>query len=157
MHRKLIVMTLLATPALAAGQHPADSAREHPASSAHANAMAGAAAAERIEACSNAVDSMIRTLEIGDVQGATSDFDAAMKTSLPPDKLGGFWKQVEGQMGKLQTLGPAQNMMYQGHVVIVQPVHFEKGDATAQVACDADGRIAGFFLRPVAPAPASSD
>ncbi|HET7161643.1 MAG TPA: DUF3887 domain-containing protein [Rhodanobacteraceae bacterium] len=160
MYRKLIVMGLLATPAfaLAAGQPPSESARDHPAFSAHANATAGAADAQRIEACTRAAGIMINTLEKGDARTATSDFDATMQEKLGPDKLGEVWKQVEGKLGKLQKIGTPQNMMYQGYAVVIQSLHFETGDLDAQVACDADGRIAGFFLHPGASSvPASDD
>jgi len=159
-HRTLILATLvtLATPAIswAAGQqHPADTARDHPAASAHANAMAGQAGAARIETCTATTNTLIDHLEKGDFTAATANFDANMKANLGTDKLSQFWKQVTGQVGTLQGRGAPQNMMYQGHAVITLPLHFEKGDANAQVACDADGKVAGFFLRP-ASTPASS-
>jgi len=158
MYRTLIAMGLLATPAFAsaAGQHPASSARAHPGSSSHANATAGAAGAQRIEACTNATDILVNSLEKGDAKAATSGFDATMQEKLGANKLGELWKQVEGKLGKLQKIGAPQNVMYQGYVVVIQPLHFETGDLNAQVACDADGKIAGFFLRPgasSAPAP----
>jgi hypothetical protein len=160
MHRKLIAATFvaLAVPAvsLAAGQqHPAASAQDHPAASAHANAMAGAAGAARIETCTATTNTLIDHLEQSDFTGATSNFDANMKANLDADKLGQFWKQVASQVGALQGRGAPQNMMYEGHAVITLPLHFEKGDANAQVACDTDGKVAGFFLRP-APMPATS-
>lgn len=160
MFRTLIATTLLAAPpfALAAGQHPASSARAHPASSAHANAIAGAAGAQRIEACTNAAETMINALEKGDAKAATADFDAAMQQKLGTDKLAEVWTQVEGKLGKLQTIGAAQNMMYEDYVVVIQSLRFQSGDLNAQVACGADGKIAGFFLRPGASsAPASGD
>lgn len=161
MQRKLIFAALvaLAMPAMsmAAGQqHPADTAQDHPAASAHANAMAGQANAARIEACTATTNALIDHLEKGDFTAATANFDANMKANLDADKLGQFWKQVASQVGALQGRGAPQNMMYEGHAVITLPLHFEKGDANAQVACDADGKVAGFFLRP-ASTPATSD
>lgn len=161
MHRTLILATLatLVAPAisLAAGQqHPADTARDHPAASAHANATAGQAGAARIETCTATTNTLIDNLEKGDFTAATSNFDATMKANLGAGKLGQFWKQVMGQVGTLQGRGAPQNMMYQGHAIITLPLHFEKGDANAQVACDADGKVAGFFLRPASTTPASS-
>jgi len=160
MRRQLILATLAAfiMPAmsLAAGQqHPADTAQDHPAASAHANAMAGAAGAARIETCTATTNTLIDHLEKGDFMAATSNFDANMKANLDANKLGQFWKQVASHVGTLQGRGTPQNMMYEGHAVITLPLHFEKGDASAQVACDADGKVAGFFLRP-ASTPASS-
>ncbi|HJR13359.1 MAG TPA: DUF3887 domain-containing protein [Rhodanobacteraceae bacterium] len=160
MHRKLIFATLaaLAMPAmsLAAGQQlPAATAQDHPAASAHANATAGEAGAARIETCTTTTNTLINHLEKGDFTAATSSFDATMKANLGAGKLGQFWKQVASQVGTLQGRGAPQNMMYEGHAVITLPLHFEKGDANAQVACDVDGKVAGFFLRPVS-TPASS-
>lgn len=160
MFRTLIITSLLATAlfAFAAGQHPASSARAHPSSSAHANAIAGAAGAQRIEACTNAAAAMLEALKKGDAKTAASDFDATMQQKLGAGKLAEVWKEVEGKLGKLQTIGTAQNMMYGDYVVVIQPLHFESGDLNAQVACGADGKIAGFFLRPGASsAPASGD
>ena len=152
MHRKQIfTLAALVLPAiaLAAGQqHPADTARDHPATNAYANATAGQANAARIEACTATANTLIDHLEKGDFKTATSNFDATMKANLDAGKLGQFWKQVTSQVGTLQSRGAPQNMMYEGHAVITLPLHFEKGDANAQVACDADGKVAGFFLHP---------
>lgn len=150
MFRTLIVTGLLAVPlfAFAAGQHPASSARAHPSTSAHANAITGAAGAQRIEACANAAETMLNALEKGDARTATADFDATMQQKLGADKLAEIWKEVEGKLGKLRTIGAAQNMMYEDYAVVIQPLHFQSGDLNAQVACGADGKIAGFFLRP---------
>jgi hypothetical protein len=160
MHRELILAALAAVsmpgvPLAAGQQHPAATARDHPAASAHANATAGLAGAALIETCTARTDALIDNLEQGDFASATSNFDATMKANLGADKLGEFWKQVRSQAGMLQDRGAPQNMMYEGHAVITLPLHFEQGDANAQVACDADGQVAGFFLRPM-PVPASS-
>lgn len=155
MPRTLIAIALcaLAAPALAAGQHPADSARAHPAASAHANAVAGQADAARLEACAAAANTLIDNLEKPDYKAATADFDATMQANLAADKLGEVWQSVGKQAGKLEGRGAAQNVMYEGHAIATLPLHFEKTDVNAQVACDADGKIAGFFLRPAGPQP----
>jgi Protein of unknown function (DUF3887) len=156
MHSKLIAaaFSVALLPALALGFGQQSSTHAHPASSAHATAVAGEANATRIEACINASTAMIGNLDKGDFKAATADFDANMQSHLGADNLRSVWQQVGHQLGKLQGHGEPQNVMYQNHVVITQPLHFEKGDVNAQVACDADGKIAGFFLRPAA-APAA--
>lgn len=152
MQRKSIITVFVALglPALALASAPSSSSNTHPASSAHATAVAGETDATRIEACINASTAMIGNLDKGDFKAAGADFDTNMQAHLGADKLGSVWQQVSHQMGKLQGHGEPQNVMYQNHVVITQPLHFEKGDVNAQVACDADGKIAGFFLRPAA-------
>lgn len=154
MHPKLIAATLMAAcPALALAaspQHPAASARPHPAPSAQATAAAGQADAARIEACTHAAGAIIDNLEKGDAKAATADFDATMKANLSPDKLAAAWQQVGSQFGKLQGRGTPQSAMYQGHTIAVLPLQFAKGGLNAQVACDADGKVAGFYMRPSA-------
>lgn len=159
MHRERIAAALIAAlPALAFGQSPSMGEKPHPSNSAHANATAGAAGAQRIEACIHAADGMIAALDKGDFKAAASDFDTTMQHKLGAEKLGEVWKQVEGKLGKLQKIGAPQNMMYQNYVVVIQLLHFATGELDAQVACDIQGKIAGFFVRPGASAaPASGD
>lgn len=154
MHRTLIVTVLLAAPApaFAAGQHPSASARPHPSSGAHANAVAGQTNAARIEACGHLSDALLGALDKGDYKAATSDFDARMLAGLDPGKLAKAWASVGTQLGKLETRGTPQTVMYEGIPVITTPLQFEKGNLAAQVACDNDGKVAGFYLRPVASA-----
>lgn len=157
MQRTLILAVLLATlPAAAIANAPADTARPHPAASAHANAVVGQADAARIEACARVASTLVTNLSKGDFKGATSDFDASMTAKLGADKLGAVWQQVSQQFGKLEGRGAMQNAMFSGDVVVLLPLRFEKGALSAQVACDAAGKIAGFFLRPAAtPAPSA--
>lgn len=159
MHRQLFVAALIAAlPMFAsgAGQPPAATEKPHPSSNAHANAVAGQAGATRIEACTTAANALIDNLDKGDYKAATTDFDATMQANLGTSKLGEVWKNIGTQAGKLEDRGVAQNAIYQGHSIITLPLHFQKMDLNAQVACDADGKIAGFFLRPASSAPAGS-
>ncbi len=151
----LIAILPLSAPVIGQAQHPADTARPHPAPKAHANAVAGQADAARIEACTHATDTLIDNLEKGDYKAATADFDATMSANLGADKLGEVWQSIGAQAGKLEHRGTAQSAMYQGHTIVALPLHFQKADVNAQVACDANDKVAGFFLRPAA-APAAS-
>lgn len=142
----------LAVPALAlAAAPPASTAQAQPAPSASATAAAGETNATHIEACANAANALIDNLEKGDTKAATADFDATMKSELGPAKLAAAWKQVGAAYGRLQGRGASQNVMYQGHTIITSPLRFTKGVVNAQVACDADGKIAGFFMHPAGP------
>ena len=158
MYRTLIAAALVAAlPALAfaAGQSPAATEKPHPSTSAHANAMAGQADAARMEACANLSSSLLDAFDKGDFKTATSSFDSQMLAVVDAQKLGEVQKSISGQFGKLESRGTPQNMMYQGMAVISTPMHYAKGDLAAVVACDKDGKVAGFRLNPVAP-PASN-
>lgn len=147
----VLLVVSLSPWAVAVGQIPADTLSTHPASSAHATATAGQANAMRIESCVSATDALVDNLQHGNYQAATTDFDAKMHANLDAAKLAQVWRQVTGQTGVLQTRGRALNALYQGRVIITLPLHFQKASLNAQVACDTDGRIGGFFLRPASP------
>jgi hypothetical protein len=155
MHRELIAAALIAAlPALAfgGGQSPAATEKPHPSSSAHANAVAGQADAARMEACANLSGRLLDAFDKGDFKAATSNFDSQMLAVVDAQKLGEVQKSIGGQFGKLESRGTPQTVMYQGMAVVSTPLHYEKGDLAAVVACDKDGKVAGFRLHPVAPA-----
>jgi hypothetical protein len=155
MLRKLIAAALVAAlPALAsaAGQPPAATEKPHPSSSAHANAVAGQANATRIEACDDMSAAMLDALEKGDYKAATSNFDDQMRANLDAKKLGQAWASTSAQLGALQSRGFPQAAMYQELFIVVTPLYFEKGGLKAQVVCDAENKIAGFHIQPLAPA-----
>ena len=158
MHRQLFAAALIvALPVLAfgAGQPPAATEKPHPSASAHANAVAGQADAMRMEACGTLSASLLDAFGKGDFKAATAQFDSQMLAVVDAQKLGEVQKSIGGQFGKLESRGTPQSVMYQGMAVASTPMHYEKGDLAAVVACDKDGKVAGFRLHPVAP-PASN-
>lgn len=139
--------------------HSAMTTKSHPAISAHANAMAGQTDAARIEACGQMANGFLDDLQKGDFKTAASNFDDKMKADVGAAKLGKGWQSLGTQFGKLESRGDPQTVMFQDMPVVSTPLHFTKGDFVSQLACDKDGKIAGFYIRPLAPAttaPASS-
>lgn len=149
-----VLLLALAWPVLATAQLPPPA--RHPAASAHATAVAGQAAATRIEACAQAADTFINQLDKGDYQGAGANFDAKMQAALDPAKLGQAWQSVVQQYGKLRSRGTPQNLIYGGMAVITTPLRFDHGRLAVQLACDDAGRFAGFHVLPVPSAPAAA-
>ena len=162
MLRELIVLALLAAPAAllaAPQQHPSENASSHPASGSHANASAGQADAARLEACGQLTNTFLDDLEKGDISAATAYFDERMKAAVDDAKLREVWQSLVNQAGKLESRGQPQTVIYQGMPVVGTPLNFEKGDFVSQVTCDREGKIAGFYIRPLPShiaAPASS-
>lgn len=155
MHRQLFAAALIAAfpmLAFAAGQSPAATEKPHPSSRAHANAVAGQANAARIEACGNLSTAMLGALDKGDFKAATSNYDVPMQAGLDAGKLATVWASIGAQFGKLESRGTPLTVMYQGMPVVTTHLRFAKGDLAAQVACDSEGKIAGFHLQPIAPA-----
>lgn len=158
MHRQLLAAALIsALPALAfaAGQSPAATEKPHPSARAHANAVAGQADAARMEACGNLSGTLLDAFDKGDFKAATAHFNSQMLAVVDAQKLGEVQKSIAAQFGNLESRGTPQSVIYEGMAIISTPMHYAKGDLAAVVACDKDGKVAGFRLHPVAP-PASN-
>jgi dienelactone hydrolase len=92
-------------------------------------------------------------LQKGDFVLAEKDFDPTMSKALGPDKLEALWtKQLPAQVGAFKTQGPARREEMQGYQIVLVTCEFEKATLDARVAFDKDGRIAGLFFVPPAPA-----
>lgn len=165
MHRHLLATALIlaAVPALAlaAGQTPAASAKPHPSASAHANAAVGHADAARIEACGNETIDLLDAFDKGDYKTAATNFNPKMLSLVDAARFADVHKSVTTEFGKLESRGTPQSLMYEGMAVTSTPLHYTKGDLAAVIACDKDGKVAGFRLQPAAPGtpvvPAASD
>ena len=75
-----------------------------------------------------------------------------MQAALPATALGGMFNQLTAQFGPLQSAGEWQQVEAEGLAVCFCDLTFEKYPLRFQVAFNAEGRIAGLFVKP-APKP----
>lgn len=101
--------------------------------------------------CKKASENILDALVKGDYEKAESDFNADMKKKLPPGKLQEAWESLFIRFGTPKLRGDAQGKHGDGLSVIYTPLKFEKGNLVSQVACDAEGKIAGFYVVPEMP------
>lgn len=121
------------------------------------NELAPQAAAASIESCISKADSLLAALDKGDWQGAEMDFNPTMQAGLPPAQLQQGWESLPARFGQPGPRGAPHNNLSGGYVVVTVPMPFPSMMLAAQVACAADGKIAGFHLMTLpAPAPAAS-
>lgn len=99
-------------------------------------------------ACEARATSLLDAAQKGDYEGATRDFDAKMRTGLPPAKFGQAWESL-AQFGAFQARGQAHPMKGDGYIAITIPLIFDKANLYAQIACGSDGRVAGFYVKPL--------
>ena len=99
--------------------------------------------------CRALAQHMLDALAQGDSRGATRSFDSDMRSALPPPKLAELWQQVRQNYGDLKARGDVQTMQVNGMDVVITPMQFSKSTLDAQIACNPQRQIAGFFLRPV--------
>jgi hypothetical protein len=151
-----------AAPAAAAAEDPAAAAAsEPPAASLPAPATSadpGAPATETagvdedtrrlVAICQAHATALLDAAQKGDYAGATRDFDAKMRGALPEPKFREAWESLQ-RFGALTARGQPHPMSGQGYIAITVPLLFEKANLYAQVACGSDGRVAGFYVKPL--------
>ncbi len=87
---------------------------------------------------------------------AESLFTTEMATAVPAEKLKQIWESLPQQVGAAQARGKAVVTAQSGMQVVVVPLPFEKAALIAQVAINAEGKVAGFMIQPAPPAPAAA-
>lgn len=103
---------------------------------------------KRAAACTKIAQRLIDAMLEADYKGAVRDFDSTMRTALPAEKLQQAWATLD-QFGPYQARGQTHAKMMEGYLAITIPLIFEKRDLYAQIACGSDGRIAGFYIKPL--------
>lgn len=106
--------------------------------------MAHAAAPD----CQVTSKSMLDHLDQGDYAGATADFNDRMKAALGADKLAKVWPAVAQQFGARGAREQVRLNEVGGYALVITPLHYGQSLIDAQVACDADGKVAGFHIKP---------
>lgn len=100
------------------------------------------------KACTARATALLDAAQKGDYAAATHDFDAQMRTALPPEKFKAAWESL-ARFGALQARGQSHASESQAYLAITIPLIFDKANLYAQVACGSDGRIAGFYIKPL--------
>ncbi|WP_414538780.1 alpha/beta fold hydrolase [Stenotrophomonas forensis] len=111
-------------------------------------AFSGSAlAAEPLQVATQLLDH----LQAGRIAEAEAMFTPQMASAVPAEKLQGLWQSL----GELQQRGSAHSSEQQGVHLVEVPLQFASGAVVAQVAVDAQDKIAGLMLRPAPPAKAA--
>ena len=98
--------------------------------------------------CEARATALLDAAQKADYASATTDFDAKMHTALPPAKFKQTWESL-AKFGALTARGQTHLSKSEGYVAVTIPLLFEKANLYAQVACGSDGRIAGFYVKPL--------
>ena len=140
----------------AAGSPAADATATEAAPDSNVKSASSAEDAEKIRiaaSCRARATSLLDEAQKGDFAGATRDFDAKMRTALPAPKLKEAWASL-AQFGTLNARGQSHLSSAEGYTVVMIPLIFDKANLVAQVSCGTDGRVAGFYIKPIEkPAP----
>lgn len=94
---------------------------------------------------------MIDSLQRGEYETATRDFDATMRSVSGPEKTGEFWNILQTKVGAFkERTGERREKLGNYEIVLVTCV-FEKMTLDTRVVFDPEGKIAGFQFVPPRP------
>jgi dienelactone hydrolase len=113
------------------------------------------ARAQDAEAAKATATALLDAMDAGDYAAAEAMFTAQMAAAVPAERLQGVWESLPAQVGAAQGRGEMQASAVNGATLVLVPLHYANAELVAQVAVDADGRIAGFLVQP-APPPAAA-
>lgn len=91
-------------------------------------------------------------LDAGDYAAVTATFDPQMTAALSADALRQLQTQIE-TAGPVTSRGAPQVTQQPGMTVVVTRVHRVQASLDVTVALDAEGRVAGLHVAPVAATP----
>lgn len=103
------------------------------------------------ENCRKHSEQLLDDLAAGEYARSGRAFNQTMKQALPADKLQAAWESLLPQFGRPTQRADPKGMHKDGLAVIYTPLRFERATLISQVACDSDGRIAGFYVVPEMP------
>lgn len=110
-----------------------------------------------IESCNAKMQTLLAALDKHDYAGAEMDFNDTMRAGLTPDQLQQAWESLPQKFGTPGPRGMPHNSASNGYNVITVPMSFQNASLAAQIACGADGKIAGFHVMTLpSPTPATA-
>lgn len=84
----------------------------------------------------------------GRLDDARSNFDERMLEACSVELLADVRGKVRRGGGEIQAVGTPVVSVRDGFTVVNIPVALERADGTGRIMLDADGQVAGFFVRP---------
>jgi dienelactone hydrolase len=109
------------------------------------NAPSDSALVGRAEALTDA-------LLAGDTEPLSAGFNAQMQAGLPPEKLSELVSMLTAQLGAPQERLGTRIEAQPPITTVIVTQQFERAAADVQLSFDADGKVAGLFVRPAQPA-----
>jgi dienelactone hydrolase len=93
---------------------------------------------------------IVAELAAGRAAPVAARFDEAMAAAMTIEQLGELWQGLEGQIGAFQAQKAARVEKKDGFEVVTVTCAFARASVEVRVVLDAQGRIAGLFVRPAA-------
>jgi hypothetical protein len=84
----------------------------------------------------------------GKWDAARADFGPQMLEAVSAEQLADVWAQMASMFGRYENMGEPFTHPLGKYTIVDIPLISEAGEATGQVTFDAEGKVAGLFIRP---------
>lgn len=84
-------------------------------------------------------------------EAARADFSDRMREAVSAERIADGWVQMAALLGEFEGMGEPVATGLGAHTVVDLPLSFEAGEGNGHVTFDADGKVAGLFIRPARP------
>ncbi|HJT98493.1 MAG TPA: hypothetical protein VJ696_09280 [Rhodanobacteraceae bacterium] len=98
--------------------------------------------------CETHANALFGALDEANYDAAAADFDDALRARYPASKLRADYEALPATYGKLLGRGRLHAGDVSDRTIVMAPLIFERGTLTAEVHCEADGRISDLRLEP---------
>ncbi len=98
-----------------------------------------------------AATALLDDLDAGHFDAVHARFTPKMAQAVSADKLKDVWTSLPKQFGKFEHRGTPRIQSSDGMTVVDIPLTYEQFALEASIATDADGKVAGFLVRPAPP------
>jgi Protein of unknown function (DUF3887) len=95
--------------------------------------------------------SIFADIAAGNWAAARADFSDRMIEAVSTERLADGWVQMAGLLGRFERMGAPVTTSLGLRTIANVPLYFEAGEGNGRVTFDADGKVAGLFIRPVMP------
>ena len=84
-------------------------------------------------------------------EAARTDFSDRMSEAVSAGRLADGWATTAALIGRFEGMGDPVATALGENTVVDLPLSFEAGEGNGRVTFDADGKVAGLFIRPAVP------
>ena len=93
-------------------------------------------------------EALLKNLQDGRYEAIVAEFNPAMATAIPEEKLRGVWQMLSEQFGAVKGIDERRSGELKGYQAVELILAFERERIVQRVVFDGDGKVAGLAFQP---------
>ena len=93
-------------------------------------------------------EALLKNLQDGRFEAIIAEFNPAMATAIPEEKLRGVWQMLSEQFGAVKSIEERRSGELKGYQAVELILAFERERVVQRVVFDGDGKVAGLAFQP---------